>query len=108
VTARDIVSRSRAEQDVNDALDFYFAEAGQNVALGFIDALERAYRLVSEQPNVGFSRYTYELDLPGLRSWPLRDYPYVVFYIPRSDYIDVWRVLHTARDLPAWLAGEDS
>ena len=106
MTARDILPRAKAEQDVNNALDFYLAEAGRAVALGFIDALEHAYRLIGEQPNIGSSRYAYELDLPGLRSWPLRDYPYVVFYMPRDDYVDVWRVLHAARDLPVWMAGE--
>lgn len=108
MTRKDVVARARAEQDVNDALDFYLSEASQQVALGFIEALERAYRLIGEQPNAGSSRYAHELDLPGLRSWPLRDYPYVVFYVPRADYIDVWRVLHAARDLPAWMSGEDA
>lgn len=104
--SRSVVPRAQAEQDVNDALDFYLGVAGQKVALGFIDALERAYRLISERPGAGSGRYAYELDLPGLRSWPLRGYPYVVFYMPREDYIDVWRVLHAANDIPAWLSGE--
>lgn len=104
--SKDIVPRALAEQDVNDALDFYLAEAGQQVALRFIDELERAYRLIGERPEVGSSRCAYELDLPGLRSWPLRDYPYAVFYVAREEHIDVWRVLHAARDLPAWLAGD--
>lgn len=106
MSPRRVVPRAQAEQDVNDALDFYTAEAGPVVALGFIDALERAYRLIGEQPEIGGSRHAYELDLPGLRSWALRDYPYLVFYVPRDDHIDVWRVLHAARDLPAWLTGE--
>jgi toxin ParE1/3/4 len=46
------------------------------------------------------------LDLPGLRSWPLTRYPHLVFYIERSDHIDVWRVLHGQRDIPVWLLGE--
>jgi hypothetical protein len=31
----------------------------------------------------------------------MRRYPYVVFYVEREDRIDVWRVLHTRRDIPA-------
>ncbi|WP_343293124.1 type II toxin-antitoxin system RelE/ParE family toxin [Vandammella animalimorsus] len=27
----------------------------------------------------------------------------LVFYVARSDRIDVWRVLHERRDMPAWL-----
>jgi toxin ParE1/3/4 len=49
-------------------------------------------------------RYAHELDLPGLLCWPLKRYPYLVFYVERDDHIDVWRVLHGMRDFPEWLA----
>jgi len=49
-------------------------------------------------------RYAHELDLAGLRFWPLRRYPYMVFYFLQPGHVDVWRVLHGARDLPVWLA----
>ena len=39
----------------------------------------------------------------ALRSWPLRGYPYLVFYVERDDHVDVWRLLHAERDIPAWL-----
>jgi len=52
-------------------------------------------------------RYAHALDLPGLRCWPLTRYPYLVFYLQQQDHIDVWRVLHSARDVPAWLADEN-
>ena len=108
MTAKNVVPRARAEQDVNAALDFYLGQAGHKVALGFIDALERAYRLIGERSGAGSGRYAHELDLQGLRSWPLRGYPYVVFYMPREDHIDVWRVLHAANDIPAWLSGDSA
>ena len=41
--------------------------------------------------------------LPGLRSWPLSRYPYLVFYVERSDCVDVWRVLQGQRDIPSWM-----
>ena len=44
----------------------------------------------------------------GLRSWPLTRHPYLVFYLERPDHIDVWRVLHGQRDIPAWLLEPDS
>lgn len=51
----------------------------------------------------GRSRSSSELNLPGLRFWPLQKYPHLVFYLERSDHIDVWRVLHGQRDVPAWM-----
>ena len=50
------------------------------------------------------SLYAHELDLPGGLCWPLKRYPYLVFYVERDDYIDVWLVLHGMRDFPEWLA----
>ena len=41
--------------------------------------------------------------MPGLRSWALGRYPYVVFYCEHGGHIDVWRVLHSRRDIAAWL-----
>lgn len=72
-------------------------------APGFIDELEAAYAHIAKYPGSGSSRYAWELDLPELRSWPVRRYPHVVFYRDRGDHIDVWRVLHGRRDVAAWM-----
>ena len=66
-----------------------------------IDALEQAYLHNGRHPGIGSPRYGHELNLPGLRSWALKRYPHLVFYVERSDHIDVWRVLHGRRDIPA-------
>ncbi|WOE82639.1 type II toxin-antitoxin system RelE/ParE family toxin [Pseudomonas protegens] len=68
-----------------------------------MDALEKAYLHIGRHPALGMSRYAHELDLPGVLCWPLKRYPYLVFYVERDDYIDVWRVLHGMRDFPEWL-----
>ena len=48
---------------------------------------------------MGRLRYAGELDLPGLRSWLVTGFPYLVFYVESAADIDVWRVLHAARDI---------
>jgi len=103
MSAKPVVPRALARQDVNDALAYYLSEEAERAALGFIDALERAYAHIGLHPATGSSRYAHELDLPGLRSWPLTRYPHLVFYVERDDHVDVWRVLHGARDIPASL-----
>ena len=103
MTAKPTVLRERARRDVDEAVEHYLAEARVSVALAFIDALEEAFRRMGERPASGSPRYARELDLPGLRSWVVRRFPYLVFYVEREADIDVWRVLHTARDIPAWL-----
>ena len=103
MTGKPIVLREQARRDVDEAVEHYLAEARAAVALAFIEGLEEAFGRVGEHPASGSPRYARELDLPGLRSWVVRGFPYLVFYVEREADIDVWRVLHGARDIPAWL-----
>lgn len=101
--AKPVVPRAQAHQDVEDAIAHYVAEDAAAAALGFIDALEKAYSHIGRHPATGSPRYAHELNLPDLRCWPLTRYPYLVLYVERLDHIDVWRVLHGQRDIPAWM-----
>lgn len=103
MTARPVIPRERAGRDVDDIIDHYLSEAGEKAALGLIDALQRAYRHIARHPASGTPRHAQELDLPGLRAWPLARHPYLVFYVEADDHVDVWRVLHAKRDIPTWM-----
>ncbi|MBV2149964.1 type II toxin-antitoxin system RelE/ParE family toxin [Sphingobium sp. AS12] len=103
MTARRVVPRDQAQRDIEEAIDHYAREAGADIALGFVDALEATYQTIAEHPGIGSPRYAHELDLPGLRHRRLERYPWLVFYAERDDHIDVWRVLDARRDIPAWL-----
>jgi len=100
---KSVIPRTLAQQDIEEAIGYYLREEAGPAALGFVDALEQAYNHIGHHPATGSPRYAHELNLPGLRSWPLKRYPHMVFYVERADHIDVWRVLHGMRDLPAWL-----
>jgi toxin ParE1/3/4 len=108
VTVKPVVPRRSVDRDIETAVDRYVAEAGEAVALDFIASLERAYRHVARHPASGSLRYAQELDLPGLRVWPVKRFPYLVFYVDRPDVVDVWRVLHAERDIPAWMRLSDT
>jgi toxin ParE1/3/4 len=103
VKIKPAVLRDRADRDVQEAVDHYLGEGAQRAALGFVDALEQALRHIERHAATGSPRYAHELDLPGLRCWPLRGYPHLVFYVEKEDHVDVWRVLHASRDIPAWM-----
>ena len=69
------------------------------------------YAHIARRPATGSPRYALQVGLAGLapenvRFWRLGRYPYLVFYIERNDHVDVWRVLHEQRDIPAWLHEE--
>ena len=104
---KPVIPRELANRDVDDAVAYYLNEAAESVALGFIDALEQAYAHIARHPGTGSPRYAHELNLPGLRTWSLTRYPYLVFYLERPDHIDVWRVLHGQRDIPVWMQEPD-
>lgn len=101
MSGKPVLPRDLARRDVEEAVEHYLRAADRNIALGFIDALEAAYRGISAHPAAGSPRHAHELGLPGLRSRALKRYPYLIFYVERVDHIDVWRVLHAGRDIPA-------
>ena len=103
MTAKPVVLRELAGRDIDEAVAHYLGEGGERVGLAFIDALEQAFHQIVRHPASGSPRYAHELDLSGLRSWRVKRYPYLVFYMERQDHIDVWRVLHAQRDIPGWM-----
>ena len=108
---KPVIPRVLANRDVDEAVAHYLGEGARQAALRFVEALERAYTHIGRQPASGSPRYARELDIPGLRCWPLKRFPYLVFYVERQDHVDVWRVLHGRRDIPAWMqepGGSDS
>ena len=103
MSGKEVVPRALARRDIDEAIEHYLNEAGGRAALGFIDGLERAFLHIARRPAAGSPRYAHELDLPRLRVWPVKRHPYLVFYMEREHSIDVWRVLHGKRDIPAWI-----
>ncbi len=97
------VLRERADEDVREAINFYLGEGAPAAALKFVDALEQALAHIARHPATGSPRYAHELELPELRFWQLNGYPHLVFYVEREEHLDVWRVLHGSRDIPAWM-----
>jgi toxin ParE1/3/4 len=104
---KPVVPRAQADRDINDAVAYYLNEDSEQAALGFVDALEKAFAHISRHPATGSPRYAHELSLPDLRFWPMSRYPYLIFYVEGTDHIDVWRVLHGQRDIPAWMRDPD-
>ena len=107
MNARRAILRARADRDVHQAIDYYLDEGAEQAALKYIDALEQAIRHIERHPASGSPRYAHELDLPGLRCWQVKGYPYLVFYVERDDQVDVWRLLHASRDIAAWMQSSD-
>ena len=91
-----------AQSDIQAAVDFYRLEAPHALG-GFINALEKATLHIERAPGTGSPRYAQELNLPGLRFWPLTRQPYVLFYMEHHAHLSVIRLAHMRRDVPALL-----
>jgi toxin ParE1/3/4 len=104
VTGKQVVPREEAHRDIQAIVDHYLAEGADEAALGFLEALQRAFDRISRHPALGSPHYALELRIAGLRCWPIRRFPYLVFYVDAGSAIEIWRVLHGRRDIPAWLA----
>src|SRR3546814_5455136 len=100
--------RRLAADDVEAAVDHLLSEATAGDAARFVDSVERALGHVGRQPLSDPLRFSYELDVPELRAWPLAGFPYLVFYVERDGEIDVWRTLHTRRDIPSTVADHET
>ena len=103
MSGKPVVLRERAQCDIDEAVEHYLVSAGTEVALSFIDALEDARHRIGVHPASGSPRYAHALGLPGLRFRSTGKFPYLLFYFENETDVDVWRVLHTARDIPAWM-----
>jgi toxin ParE1/3/4 len=100
---RSVIRRQLARTDIEQAAGYYFDTAGLVVAERFVAAVEVATTHAATHPEAGSARYAQTLDRPGLRFWVVKGFPYLVFYRDAGDRLDVWRVLHAERDIPAWL-----
>jgi toxin ParE1/3/4 len=102
--SKRVIPSNRANLEIVEAADHYALEGGERLAERFIDALRAAFDTVAKHPGIGSPRYAHELGMEGLRCWKLTTFPYLVLYVEREDRIEVMRVLHGARDIPATLA----
>ena len=98
-----VVPRKLATQDLRDTAAQYAAEVDAATAHRFIDAAQQSFTVVARQPRIGSPCYAVELDWTGLRTHPIARFPYLMFYLEQPDHLDVLRVLHAHRDVPASL-----
>ena len=104
--AARVALRQLAVSDAEAAFGYLLAEAAPGTADNFVDALQQALDHLSRHPLTGSLRFAFELDIPELRTWSLNRFPYLVFYVCDNDDVDVWRILHAHRDIPASLRND--
>jgi toxin ParE1/3/4 len=84
---------TQAQADLDDLWD-YLAERNETAADHLLDEILERARHHARFPKTGRPRDDL---LPGLRSFVVR--PYVVFFRPVDDTIEILRVVHGSRDV---------
>jgi len=107
VKTKPIVPRVIAEADLDRAFHHYLNTAGPKVAERFATEFEQILRLISRFPALGSPRYAFERGVAEIRYWPLKKFPYMIFYLEQERHIDVWRVLHSHMDIAEQLRDLD-
>ena len=97
-----------ATVDLESASNFYVAEADVATSTRFVDAVEATVQRIGRNPRLGSLRFAYELSVPDLRVMAVGKFPYLVFYLERETSVDVWRLLHSSRDIPTSLQEPDA
>ena len=103
---RRIERRPRSRIDVIEQAIYLGEEAGEELALRFIDAVDAAVRRLAATPEIGRPRESDSARLAGLRSWPVPGFPnHLIFYRTGDDSLEIVRVVHGARDFVRLLEG---
>ncbi|MGH7094412.1 MAG: type II toxin-antitoxin system RelE/ParE family toxin [Stellaceae bacterium] len=89
-----------AQRDVIAAAG-WIARDNPAAADAFLDAIDRAGKLIGDHPGIGTVHR--ELARAEYRFLGLTGFPYIVVYTTRRGLPVIARVIHTARDLPRLL-----
>ena len=76
-----------------------------SAAHDFLEAAYDTFEFLARNPGVGRQRS--DLDFSEIRSWRVKGFRrYLIFYRVLPDRVQIWRVLHGARDLHQTLGGQ--
>jgi plasmid stabilization system protein ParE len=82
-------------RDQVDAIGAFIAQDSVDAALKVYDALEEAFELIADNPEIGHVRA--DLTNRAVKFWSV--FSYLVVYDPASDPLTIITVVHGARDV---------
>lgn len=97
-----LLVQRHAMRDLFDARAYYRREA-PHVVGDFALAVDTELLHLRRNPATGSPRYGLQIGFTGLRSWTVKKFPHVIFYVQQSNCVVVIRVLHQSADIPAHL-----
>ena len=106
---RAFAFRPRARLDLLEQFLYLAEQATVEVAERYIAAVDQTCGRLAKQPRSGTPYDSGLARLEGMRRVPVSGFTmYLLFYVPRTDGIDVVRVLHGARDIEGPFTQEEA
>ena len=87
----------QAEADLKSIWDFIDSRDGSTRADSITDRIVDVFPLLAEQPYIGVARP--EFNRPELRSFVVRNTPFIIFYYPRDYGVEIAHIHHASQDL---------
>jgi toxin ParE1/3/4 len=76
----------------------YISRDNPTAATDFVEAAYETFEFLARNPGIGRKRR--DLGFPDVRSWRIKGFRrYLIFYRELPDRVQIWRILHSARDL---------
>jgi len=93
--------RPRADRDIDEAFAF-IARDNHLAAIRFLEAVEESFLLLQKQSGIGSRRWAHVPLLKHTRMLGVTGFrKHLIFYIEHPTHIEIVRLLHAARDIPA-------
>lgn len=103
------ILRPAARQDILRQYTWYLEQDVPAVADRFLLAVSQSIGVLVDFPEAGVPRQMSNPQLAGLRAWPVKGFEEIrVYYIVRTDQVEVIRILHGRRDINALLEQPDA
>lgn len=87
------VFTEKAERDLEKIIDYSVEHCGSVQAIKYIEAIEEAAQLISNNPDIGAKRDALSV---GLLSFPCQSH--ILYYLKYSHGVSIVRVLHASMD----------
>jgi len=98
-----IIRREAALRDL-DAQAEFIQQDSPDAAIRFLEAARETFDLLAKMPELGGVCEFGSPNAAGIRVWPIKGFKnYLIFYRPIQQGVEIIRVLHGARDIPAVL-----
>ncbi len=104
---RSIEKRPSARRDLVNIFHYYLSQDTLTTARRFLIQAEATFQVLAINPGIGTRYEPYEPLYAELRFFPVNRFRlYLVFYRPTQPGIEIFRVLHGARDIESVLGDE--